>query len=60
MIEAISTDLKEEKAILIGVLNQNQSQEEVEDYLSELAFLTETAGAIATDRRGTCIYCRHG
>jgi hypothetical protein len=33
------------KGVLIGVINQHQSQEEVEDYLRELAFLTETAGA---------------
>lgn len=45
MIEPVSTDLKQEKAILVGVINQYQSQEEVEDYLRELAFLTETAGA---------------
>jgi GTPase len=46
MIEHVSKDLQEEKAILIGVANQHQSQEEVEDYLGELAFLTETAGAV--------------
>lgn len=35
-----------EKAILIGVHNDSQTIAEVEDYLGELAFLTETAGAI--------------
>ncbi len=45
MIEPVLTDLKEEKAVLVGVINQHQSQEEVDDYLKELAFLTETAGA---------------
>lgn len=45
MIENVSTDIKNEKAILIGVINQNQSPEEVKDFLGELAFLTETAGA---------------
>ncbi|MFP4365782.1 MAG: GTPase HflX [Bacteroidales bacterium] len=43
--KTISTDLKQEKAVLVGVINQHQSPEEVEDYLKELAFLTETAGA---------------
>ncbi len=45
MIEPVVTDIKKEKAVLIGVINQHQTQEEVEDYLKELAFLTETAGA---------------
>lgn len=35
-----------EKAILIGVTNSFNSEREVNDYLKELAFLTETAGAI--------------
>ncbi len=41
----LSTEIKQEKAILIGVINQDQSPEEVDDYLNELAFLTESAGA---------------
>ena len=45
MIESISTDLKVEKAALVGVINQHQSAEEVQEYLDELAFLIETAGA---------------
>jgi GTP-binding protein HflX len=35
-----------EKAILIGVTNSYHNEKEVNDYLKELAFLTETAGAI--------------
>jgi GTPase len=42
----VSTDIREEMAVLVGVISQHQSQEEVEDFLRELAFLTETAGAI--------------
>lgn len=45
MIDPVQTEIKEEKAVLVGVINQHQSQEEVDDYLKELAFLTETAGA---------------
>lgn len=45
MIESISTDIKQEKAVLVGVINQHQSATEVKEYLRELAFLTETAGA---------------
>jgi GTPase len=42
----VSTDIRQEMAVLVGVISQHQSQEEVEDFLRELAFLTETAGAI--------------
>lgn len=46
MTKSISTDKKQEKAILIGVINQYQRERDVADYLKELSFLTETAGAI--------------
>jgi GTP-binding protein HflX len=46
MPKLISTDVIQEKAVLIGVINQQQGEREVADYLEELAFLTETAGAI--------------
>jgi len=39
-----------EKAVLIGVSNQDQSLSQVEDYLDELAFLIETAGAVPVQR----------
>ncbi|PIE86380.1 MAG: GTPase HflX [Bacteroidia bacterium] len=45
MREFIETQKKVEKAILIGIINQQQSEKEVDEYLQELAFLTETAGA---------------
>ncbi|HFS67228.1 MAG TPA: GTPase HflX [Flavobacteriia bacterium] len=35
---------KYEKIILIGIINQSQSEEKVKEYLKELAFLSETAG----------------
>lgn len=34
-----------EQAVLIGVINQQQDEETVNEYLEELAFLTDTAGA---------------
>ena len=34
-----------ETAVLVGVIKQGQTQEESSDYLEELAFLAETAGA---------------
>jgi len=42
----ISTEKNIEKAVLVGVINNTQTEEEVDDYLEELAFLTDTAGAI--------------
>jgi GTP-binding protein HflX len=47
MTKYIKIELKQEKAVLIGVINQHQDGRQVEDYLNELEFLTETAGAIA-------------
>lgn len=35
---------EEERAVLIGLITRNQTEEEIEDYLQELAFLAETAG----------------
>ncbi|WP_299666129.1 GTPase HflX [uncultured Polaribacter sp.] len=43
--EAIS-----EKAVLIGVITQQQDEEKSEEYLDELEFLTETAGGVAVKR----------
>lgn len=41
----ISTDKPLERAVLIGIQYPGQDEREAEDYLDELAFLTETAGA---------------
>ena len=35
-----------ERVILIGVINQHQPTEKVEEYLNELAFLSKTAGGV--------------
>ena len=35
-------DLAFEQAILIGMINQNQPEERIQEYLDELAFLTHT------------------
>jgi GTP-binding protein HflX len=37
--------IKEEKAILVGVIQKTQTDEQVTEYMDELAFLAETAGA---------------
>jgi GTP-binding protein HflX len=44
------TSVKKEKAVLIGIVNRKQTAEQVQEYLDELAFLTETAGAIPMER----------
>jgi GTP-binding protein HflX len=41
----IETNRQQEKAILVGIIYPGQDEGEVNGYLEELAFLTETAGA---------------
>ena len=42
--------LLEEKAVLVGLIHKDQTEHQVNEYLEELAFLAETAGAIAVKR----------
>ena len=42
----ISTEIVKEKVVLVGIIRQDQLEEQVTEYLEELAFLTETAGAV--------------
>ncbi|HEY2725785.1 MAG TPA: GTPase HflX [Parafilimonas sp.] len=46
MIEIKQQINAEEKAVLVGVVQQNQTEQEVLENLDELAFLAETAGAV--------------
>ena len=46
MIEKKQIIKKEEKAVLVGLIQKEQTEEQVNEYLDELAFLAETAGAI--------------
>ena len=41
----MKTEIYEEKAVLVGVITQNQQEDKAREYLDELAFLAETAGA---------------
>ena len=50
MIEKNGLLLDEEKAILIGLIHRTQTEEQVKEYLDELQFLAETAGAITVKR----------
>ena len=40
----------DESAILVGVVKKDETEQQVKEYLDELAFLAETAGAIAVKR----------
>jgi len=50
MIEKKSRIGNEEKAILVSVIQKEQKEEQAQEYMDELAFLAETAGAITVKR----------
>jgi len=49
MASFIDTAESGERAIIVGVITQKQTEEQVKEYLEELAFLAETAGAEILD-----------
>ena len=50
MKDFIQYDIKSDNAVLVGLVTQEQSEETVNEYLDELAFLAETAGLIPCER----------
>jgi GTP-binding protein HflX len=50
LIENKNIIQQEEKAVLVGLVYKLQTEEHVKEYLDELAFLAETAGATAVKR----------
>jgi GTP-binding protein HflX len=50
VIEKKKAIKREEKTVLVGLIQNDQTSEQVGEYLDELAFLSETAGAIAVKR----------
>lgn len=46
MRDFIISESKNEKAILVGIITQEQNEDKVKEYLDELAFLADTAGII--------------
>ncbi len=50
MIEKKQLFAKEESAVLVGLVHNTQTEIQVNEYLDELAFLAETAGAKAVKR----------
>ena len=47
MIDKQNKIVQEEKAVLVGLVHKEQTEAQVKEYLAELAFLAETAGAVA-------------
>ena len=50
MIEKKKQFKQEQKTVLVGIVTGGQTEEQLNDYLNELAFLAETAGVIAVKR----------
>ena len=50
MIEKKKVVGASENAVLVGLIQKNQTEQQVNEYLDELAFLAETAGAITVKR----------
>ncbi len=50
MIDNKNKILQAERAVLVGVIQKDQTEAQVVEYLDELAFLAETAGAVAVHR----------
>ena len=50
MKEFIKTDTQTETAILVGLITQQQTERKTTEYLDELEFLAETAGAVTVKR----------
>ncbi len=50
MIDNKQKILQSERAVLVGVIQKDQTEAQVNEYLDELAFLAETAGAFTVHR----------
>ena len=50
MIDNKNKILQAERAVLVGVIQKDQTEAQVNEYLDELAFLAETAGAVTIHR----------
>jgi GTPase len=46
----LQTNKNSDRAILVGIINSDQDEQVVNDYLDELSFLAETAGAVPIRR----------
>ena len=50
MKEFVISEVKSETAILVGLITKKQDERKTNEYLDELAFLAETAGAVVVKR----------
>lgn len=50
MIDNIITEELSEKAVLVGLITQQQNEMKANEYLDELAFLADTAGAVVVKK----------
>lgn len=50
MKEFITTEVKAETAVLVGLITKQQDERKTTEYLDELEFLAETAGAVTVKR----------
>lgn len=50
MKEFILTEKKSENAVLVGLITPKQNEQKTQEYLDELAFLADTAGAVPVKR----------
>lgn len=50
MLDKSNKIKNEERAVLVGVVQKDQKEHQVQEYLDELAFLAETAGAVTVKR----------
>ena len=63
----ITEEQRQERAVFVGVIKQNDDERQIMEYLDELEFLTETAGAVGikkfiqkVDRPDSRTYIRSG
>ena len=50
MIDKKNVIKHEERAVLVGLVQKEQTEQQLQEYLDELAFLAETAGAVTVKR----------
>jgi GTPase len=50
MLDKRNRIIDQEKAILVGLVHKDQNDQQLQEYLDELAFLAETAGAVTVKR----------
>ena len=50
MKEFVISEVKAETAVLVGLVTQEQDEAKTKEYLDELEFLADTAGAVTVKR----------